>query len=573
MSGGADPGRLALVGMGGVGKTALAVSWDSEQSVDFPDGEIFVDLQGFGPTPRVSAERALRRILVGLGVSERDLPDDLDALSAAYRSVLAGRRMIIVLDNATASDQLRPLLPGSTRSLSLVTNRNRLVELEVLDDVAVVEVDPLGQSESLELLNLTEDDVLGHRLAEACGGLPLALRIVAWRLRRDPESLSAFDPESTLDNLSVGQDMGMRWVLEWTYRALSRDAQRLFRLLAAVPGPRLRVELIARVARDHGLSTRLVQELLALHLLSRDNGTLYRHDLVTTYSVELAALESSAEERASARRSVLVDELQLVDAAVAATRKVTQLEASLSPGVLNHAFGTQSVALAELGDFDAALPLARRAIDVVSTDDPLYWFSRLNLASIHQMRGMFPPAAEEYRACLEHADVPTFAADLAVLNWFDDVVLTGGYKTASRLEERLMALDDERILRVGGPVRAVRAELALRRRDLELAEALAEEAAAWGREHHYRLLEIRTSCVLGMVDAHHGSTARLRAVLALTRRTHNQSESARTALLVIEGLRLVGKDEQAATLAAEVREACDRLGLVWHRRRLAELVA
>lgn len=688
---GENSGRIALVGPGGVGKTALAVTFASQLAIDYPHGEIFVDLQGFGSTPSVAPDRALRRVLLGVGVNERELPDDLDALAAAYRSVLADRRLVLVLDNAADSEQLRLLLPGSTRSLVIITSRNRLAEMEALDEVDVVEVPPLSNEDARTMLHPPRGTpaALVRRLAEICDGLPLALRILAWRLRQEPESLTNLEPEAVLDNLSVGPDLGVRRILASSYQGLSPAARKLFCLLAAIPGPRLRVELAAQLAADHGLQVSLLDEPLAVHLLSRNNGTLSRHDLVTSFANEQSLLDCSDEERASARRSVLLHELQRVDAAVALTAraiwtpselpaeyrteqtpfsstaaaeafmrdeedvllalltialregpadiawliaerianygaafagettlienlartvdqpgvdadpevlanlrvqlanklmlaghsaaaanlvdKALSTEAPLSPGVLHHAYITACVARGELGEFDRALTLAERAVAVLDETDPLYWFGRLTIATVHQMRGKFEPAAEQYRACLAAEDVPEFAHDLALLNWMDDAVLIGDLENATRLEQELLALDAERLERVAGPVPAVRAELALRRGDLDTALELGEEAAEWGREHQYRLLEIRSGGVLGLVDAHHGSTERLRAALTLTRQSSNQAEFARSALMTIEGLRLIGNHDQADALSDEVRSHCERLGLEWYPERLAAL--
>ncbi|MEV6243735.1 helix-turn-helix domain-containing protein [Lentzea sp. NPDC051838] len=267
----AEPGLpiLAVSGPPGVGKTALAVHWAHRARSRFPDGCLYVDLRGYSPDPPLEPSEALGTVLGCLG-------DDGPADAAHYRSRLAGRRMLVVLDNALCAEQVRPLLPGSGSSAVIVTSRDDLAGLVAREGAHRISLDPLPQPEALALLgnllgeNLPAATVLAHR----CGGLPLALRVAA-----EAWDTSLADV-SGLDWLDAGGDprTGVRAVFSWSYRRLVPEAAALFRLLGRHSGGDLT-----------GLAGhRLVRTLERAHLVRTSSGRYRMHRLLRAYAAELS---------------------------------------------------------------------------------------------------------------------------------------------------------------------------------------------------------------------------------------------------------------------------------------------
>jgi DNA-binding SARP family transcriptional activator/tetratricopeptide (TPR) repeat protein len=303
------PAAISVIdGTGGVGKTALAVHVAHLLVERFPDGQLFIDLQGFSPnsTP-VPPDEALRRLLAGLGVDQQNLPEDL---AATYRSVLADRRVLVVLDNAFNAEQVRPLLPGRSSSAVLVTSRNRLSGLVVSGGAHRVTLDVLAEAEALALLR----SVIGHRvdsepraareLVRLCCALPLALRVAAERVSISPNRTLAASVEELaserLDVLEADETTAVRATFSWSYRALAPEAARMFRLLGLHPGPAPSLGAAAALA---GLSSREARRLLdvlcAGHLV--DEIALRRygfHDLLRTYAHEKALEDEPSPEQA-----------------------------------------------------------------------------------------------------------------------------------------------------------------------------------------------------------------------------------------------------------------------------------
>jgi DNA-binding SARP family transcriptional activator len=306
---------IALVtGTAGIGKTTTVVQWAHRVAGQFPDGQLYVNLRGFGPTgsPSDPAE-AIRGFLDALAVPPDRMPPNLDALAALYRSVLAGRRMLLVLDNAHDADQVRPLLPGSPGCIVVVTSRNQLGGLVAAEGAQPVTLDLLTDKEALDLLGsqLGTDRIDCEReaafaLIEHCARLPLAVTIAAARAAIDPELPIAelagqlADARSRLDRLDAGeQATNVRAVLSWSYRGRSDDARRLFRLLGIHPGPDITTAAAASlVGSDVATADRLLRELNRAHLIAEQApGRLSFHDLLRAYAVELAATDHSDSER------------------------------------------------------------------------------------------------------------------------------------------------------------------------------------------------------------------------------------------------------------------------------------
>ncbi len=311
-----------ITGMAGIGKTTLAIHWAHRVRDRFPDGQLYVNLRGFDPVQRVTSPReAIRGFLDALAVPPDRIPDDLEAQAALYRSLLAGRRMLILLDNARDAAQVRPLLPGSPSCLTLITSRHRLSGLVAGEGAHPVTLDLLSPGEAGELLarRVGRDRVAAEPAGVAdivarCAGLPLALAIVAARaaaqrelplavlaeeLRDDHERLDALDGDDPATDV--------RAVFSWSYQALSPAAARLFRLLALHPGPDISAAAAASLAgRPAGPSRPLMSELITAHLLMEHPPRRYAmHDLVRAYAAELVQRTDSATERRGAVHRML----------------------------------------------------------------------------------------------------------------------------------------------------------------------------------------------------------------------------------------------------------------------------
>ncbi|MEC4021148.1 NB-ARC domain-containing protein, partial [Streptomyces sp. H27-D2] len=243
------PGPAAMVisavsGTAGVGKTALAVHWARRSREAFPDGQLYVNLRGFDPGGSVvSPAQAVRGFLDAFGVPPARIPAGLEAQVGLYRSLLAGRRVLMVLDNARDAEQVRPLLPGAPGCLALVTSRNRLTSLVAAEGARLLTVDLLAPAEARALLTsrlgarrVAAEPAAVRELVVRCAGLPLALAIVAARAADRPRlPLAALADElreagRRLDALDCGDPATqVRAVFSWSYHALSADAARLFR--------------------------------------------------------------------------------------------------------------------------------------------------------------------------------------------------------------------------------------------------------------------------------------------------------------------------------------------------------
>ncbi len=245
------PVIAAICGTAGVGKTALALHWCHRAADRFPDGQLYVNLRGFDPGETAMSAASITRVFLdALGVAPERIPRDPDAQTGLYRSLLAGKRMVVVLDNARDSQQVRPLLPGSPAVFVIVTSRNRLTPLIAGDNAMPITVDTLSSVDGQRLLTgrlgrarvAAEPDAVG-RIITACAGLPLALAIAAARAQQSGFSLArvaaALDEiDQRLDALDTGEPASqLRSAFSWSYDALDQAAARLFRLLGLHPGP------------------------------------------------------------------------------------------------------------------------------------------------------------------------------------------------------------------------------------------------------------------------------------------------------------------------------------------------
>ncbi|WP_338325664.1 tetratricopeptide repeat protein [Streptomyces hoynatensis] len=322
-----------IEGTAGAGKTSLALRWAHQVHHRFPDGQLYINLRGYDPGQPVTAQEALHRFLTSLGVPHGSVPADIDAAAALYRSLLADRRTLIVLDNAATAAQVRPLLPGGHRSLAIVTSRSRLSGLAIRDGAHRVTLGTLPEPEAVALLRTVtaeyraEDDADKlAELARLCARLPLALRVAAERAATRPylsldDLIAELRDESALwDALSTGHDDeadAVRTIFAWSYRALPPEAARLFRLLGLHPGAEFGLHAAAALAGTRPSRTRQLLDMLAsVHLLEQNAPDRYEfHDLLRAYATDQARREESSAWRTAALRRVLDWYLHTADAA------------------------------------------------------------------------------------------------------------------------------------------------------------------------------------------------------------------------------------------------------------------
>ncbi|BCY12754.1 BTAD domain-containing putative transcriptional regulator [Actinoplanes sp. L3-i22] len=302
---GAGPLTICLTGTAGVGKTALAVRWAHRVRDRFPDGQLYLNLRGYDPEQPVAPIDALGTLLTPLAGAGQPIPAGLDARAAHYRTLLAGRRMLIVLDNASTVAQLRHLLPGAAGCLVLITSRDSLAGLVSVNGAHRIVLDLLPAGDAARLLRhlvgvrVDREPRAAARLAEQCAGLPLALRIAAELAATRPATgLAALTRELTeqqrrLDLLSDGADphAAVSAVFSWSLRHLPASAVRLFTLLGLHPGPHPDPYAAAALAGAGLLDVRRdLAVLLRAHLLQLTGPDRYGlHDLLRAYAVRLAA--------------------------------------------------------------------------------------------------------------------------------------------------------------------------------------------------------------------------------------------------------------------------------------------
>jgi hypothetical protein len=310
----------AIGGMAGVGKTALAVHWAHQHADHFPDGQLYADLRGFGPAEvPVDAAEVVSRFLDALHVPPARIPADVDAQFGLYRSMLAGKRLLIILDNAREANQVRPLLPGAGRCLVLVTSRSELAGLVALEGAIPVPVGLLALEEARDLLasrlgadRVAREQPEADELAGLCARLPLALNIVAARAAARPamplRELTARLRDARLNLLSAGPGHAdVRAVFSWSYHALSAPGARMFRLLGLHPGPDISVQATASLAAlDDGQARLALEELTGVSLLAEHvPGRYVLHDLLRAYAAELARAHDREDVRRTAIHRVL----------------------------------------------------------------------------------------------------------------------------------------------------------------------------------------------------------------------------------------------------------------------------
>jgi DNA-binding SARP family transcriptional activator len=418
---GDTPGTVvisAIGGTAGVGKTALAIHFAHQAAPRFPDGQLYVNLRGFDPasSPAAPAE-AIRVFLEALGVPADRIPPSLEGQAGLYRSLLAGRRMLIVLDNARDEQQVRPLLPASPGSLVIVTSRHQLTGLAAAEGARLMTLDVLRGDEARQML---ADRIADARaaaelpaiaeIASLCAGLPLALAVAAARASARPQlSLAALagelrDAGRCLEILDADDPAtSVRAVISWSYDQLSQDTARLFRLLGTHPGPDISLPAAASlIGLPPDQTRRLLAELTRAHLITeRTPGRYAFHDLLRAYAAELGSALDSPDERAAAIRRVLDHYLHTARAAslVFNRREQAFTLGPLPPGVCAEDITGYQQAMAWFEtEHRVLLNVARQAADTGLNN--YAWQLPETLRTFLDLRGYWEDYAAAYQTAL-----------------------------------------------------------------------------------------------------------------------------------------------------------------------------
>jgi tetratricopeptide (TPR) repeat protein len=322
-----NPGPIvisAINGTGGIGKSALAIHAAHRMADRFPDGQLYVDLHGATPgLEPLEPSEVLRRFLRTLGLDDTQIPTEVDEAGARFRSLLAGRRLLLVLDNAASAEQVRPLLPASPACAVLVTSRHALA---TLDDASPLRLDVLTPEQAIELLGrlagqarIAAEPEAAARVAQLCGHLPLALRIAGSRLAaRTGWTVAALadrlnNQQRRLDELELG-DRAVRASFQLSYQPLATSADldgvltaRMFRMLGLLDGPDISTPVAAALLdRPPSVAGRVLERLVDAHLLETPTQGRYRmHDLLRLFAREHAFSQESPIERRLAMERVL----------------------------------------------------------------------------------------------------------------------------------------------------------------------------------------------------------------------------------------------------------------------------
>ncbi|WP_369218259.1 NB-ARC domain-containing protein, partial [Streptomyces flavofungini] len=419
-----------VTGPAGVGKTALVTHWAHRHREQFPGGLLYADLRGFSDTGEPALLEVLREFLLALGAAPRRIPESASAASALFRSLSAERQLLVVLDNARASEQVRELLPGGARCVTVVTSRYRLRGLIASDAARPVPVDVLEPEDSAALLaavlgteRVRAEEVAARRLAELCGGLPLALRVAAARLADQPESsLGAMGEELADESRRLGlldvEDTGVRAALRLTVRRLPAGAAHLFAHLGRHPGRYVDRYLAAALAgTDPSAAEAALDTLTAAHLVVRaapDRWTL--HDLVRLYA---RGLDAESDALARVLDLTVATALAAADAAEPGDESCFALPADFRPPRGARTFTGRAQAMAWYEAERDDLTLAAAAADAAGLHGRT-WRIILGMwpQIVWRVRDGWTPLLEKaLEAARADADARAEARVLALLGW------------------------------------------------------------------------------------------------------------------------------------------------------------
>ncbi len=412
---------VVISGTAGTGKTALAVRFGRQVAKRFPGGQLFVNLRGLDPaTPPMEPAEALRFFLDALGVPPHRIPGDIEGRSALFRSLLDGKQMLIVLDNARNGAQVRPLLPGAPGSLVMVTSRNEMTGLVAAEGAVPLTLDVLSDAEAHEMLarRLGQDRVAAEpqaaeEIISSCARLPLALGIAVGRAAGRPKRpLTGLAAElrgarGRLDALEADDAVtNVRAVLSWSYDQLSEPAARMFRLLGVHPGPDISLSAAASLAgmarADAGAALR---ELTRTHMVAEYLPARYTfHDLLRAYAADQAERHDPEPGRRAAVHRVLDHYLHTAMAAslrFSPGRSALQL-ADPQPGVLPADVADKDQAMAW---FEAEVPVLLALIGYAATQgfDTHAWQIPWTLSPFFSRRGRWRDYAATQQTALAAA--------------------------------------------------------------------------------------------------------------------------------------------------------------------------
>jgi len=415
--------RIAVVcGTAGVGKTALAVHWAHTAAADFPDGQLYLNLRGYDPAEPLSPGEALAALLVGLGVDRSRMPTDTAQRAARLRSLLASRRILLLLDNAQSVEQVRDLLPGDPSCLAVVTSRSRLSGLVVRYGAVPVQLDLLAVEEADRLLEAligsrATDDRAVRELSTACARLPLALRIAAERAASRPAApldgmvSELADTTRRLDLLATGDEFGsVRAVFSWSCDQLTDAEDRAFRLLGTIGQPDIEAEAAgALLGVPTAEAAATLEALGRVHLLDeRRTGRFAMHDLLRAFAADRSRTLPDSE-IVSARDRLLAHHRSRLRGSEYDGRGWLDVE---WPGVVATALSllgerpdhVVAVASAVAGYLDSssrfeageALHHAAREAARALADPAAEGWALTNLAEVHRRLGRFAESEGEY---------------------------------------------------------------------------------------------------------------------------------------------------------------------------------
>lgn len=476
-----DSRVIAVDGMAGVGKTCLAVHAAHRLAADYPDAQLYLDLHGFTEGRRpLDPDRALRTLLAALDVPSEKVPQDggVEEVAACWRSELAHRRAVVVLDNAADADQVRPLLPGAGPSVALITSRNRLLGL---DEVPPVSLDVLTEQESAELLarasgetdgregRLARDPSATAEVLRLCGHLPLALRLAAARLRHRPGWTVGILVERMAEGASEFDT-----AFAMSVRQLDRPKARLFRLLGLLPGSSFDEHVAAALADVPLRSARaMLEDLLDAHLVQQPAAGRYRlHDLVHQHARRATTEQDSPAERDRALTRVLdyyVHAAAAADAAMPFLSLSREASVDRPPAELPH-FQDKIAALVWFGTEYLNLLAAFEAAEEAGADRHLCELPRFMRAYFARrcgttmLNGLFERSLAAARRLDDPLQLAEVHSDLGFARYN-----AGRMAEASAAYEAAAAL----VLRTGD-IRA-EAELTMRRGYLRWDEGYVEE--------------------------------------------------------------------------------------------------
>jgi DNA-binding SARP family transcriptional activator/tetratricopeptide (TPR) repeat protein len=453
----------AIGGTAGVGKTALAVHWAHQVAGRFPDGQLHVNLRGYDLARPITAADALAGFLRTLGVPGPDIPPGEEQRAARYRSLLADKRMLVVLDNVSTADQVRPLLPGAPGCAVVVTSRDALAGLVARDGAARLDLDMLPLAEAVALLMeligepARADPHATAQLARRCARLPLALRVAAELAAAHPQVPLAelvddlAGQQKRLDLLDAAGDprTAVRAVFSWSTRQLTPEAARMFRLLGLHPGPDITAESAASLAAStEAGARRRLGELTRAHLIAEQVPGRYAfHDLLRAYAAEQAGHTDTQDDRREATGRML--DHYLHTAARAALLLVPGKEpVALAPPRPGVAAGQPADSSQALAWFEAEhqVLLAAVALAAQSGFDVHAWQLPWAMAPFLHKRGHWHEWAATQRTALAAAtrlgDIAAQAVcsrllGLACTSLGDHVQARGHYASSLTLYQRL----------------------------------------------------------------------------------------------------------------------------------------